>query len=120
MAAALADRQNYWKRLRDEISTASNINFFSALQARGFRGHLTYDHENQELNISVIAEHSATDVLGVPEHRPRDIKQLSGGEKSFGTSCFLLSLWEAMGCPFRCLDEFDVYMVKFWTAFCSS
>ncbi|KAG8529255.1 uncharacterized protein KY384_005890 [Bacidia gigantensis] len=35
---------------------------------------------------------------------------LSGGEKSFSTICLLLSIWEAMGAPIRCLDEFDVFM----------
>ncbi|KAB5592896.1 Structural maintenance of chromosomes protein 6 [Ceratobasidium theobromae] len=37
-------------------------------------------------------------------------KALSGGEKSFSTICLLMSLWEALGCPIRCLDEFDVFM----------
>ncbi len=39
-----------------------------------------------------------------------DNKGLSGGEKSFTTICLLLSIWEAMGCPIRALDEFDVFM----------
>ena len=42
--------------------------------------------------------------------REKDIQALSGGEKSFSTICLLLSLWEAIGCPLRCLDEFDVFM----------
>lgn len=40
-----------------------------------------------------------------------DMRALSGGERSFSTVCFILSLWSIAESPFRCLDEFDVYMV---------
>lgn len=41
-----------------------------------------------------------------------DMRSLSGGERSFSTVCFVLSLWAIAEAPFRALDEFDVYMVK--------
>ena len=71
---------------------------------RSFRGRVLLDHTDKELDIKVEPDLSKSSDSG------RATKTLSGGEKSFSTICLLLSIWEAMGSPIRCLDEFDVFM----------
>lgn len=62
------------------------------------------NHTDKLLDISVEPDLSRKSDSG------REAKTLSGGEKSFSTICLLLSIWDAMGSPIRCLDEFDVFM----------
>jgi len=58
-----------------------------------------------ETNESVQQQQqSSKNGNGVPR---KDPKLLSGGEKSFSTICLLLSLWDAIGCPIRCLGGFS-------------
>jgi len=74
------------------------------LSERQFRGQINIDHAQKELDIQVQPDITRKSDKG------RQTKTLSGGEKSFSTICLLLSLWDAMGSPIRCLDEFDVFM----------
>ncbi|OKL63400.1 hypothetical protein UA08_02093 [Talaromyces atroroseus] len=96
-------RRERWKNFRAHISSRAKAQFTYLLSERSFRGRLLTDHEAKLLDLQVepdITKNSAG----------RGAKTLSGGEKSFSQICLLLSLWEAMGSPIRCLDEFDVYM----------
>lgn len=97
-------RITMFQRFQRYISSRSRINFNYLLSERAFRGKLTIDHEAKKLDVHV--EPDETNLKG----QGRQTKTLSGGEKSFSSICLLLSLWEAMGAPLRCLDEFDVFM----------
>lgn len=97
-------RIQMFRRFQASISARSRINFQYLLSERDFRGALNIDHKCKRLDVHVEPDKSVTTGKG------RQTKTLSGGEKSFSSICLLLALWEAMGAPLRCLDEFDVFM----------
>ncbi|EEA19748.1 Structural maintenance of chromosomes protein 6 [Talaromyces marneffei ATCC 18224] len=97
-------RRERWKVFRAHISSRAKAQFTYLLSERSFRGRLLMDHEAKLLDLQVEPDITKNNAGG------RGTKTLSGGEKSFSQICLLLSLWEAMGSPIRCLDEFDVYM----------
>ncbi|KAL5323388.1 hypothetical protein ACEPPN_007923 [Leptodophora sp. 'Broadleaf-Isolate-01'] len=97
-------RLEQYRGFQKWISARSRINFSYLLSERAFRGKLVIDHVNKLLDVVVQPDDTNKSAKG------RQTKTLSGGEKSFSSICLLLSLWEAMGAPLRCLDEFDVFM----------
>jgi chromosome segregation ATPase len=98
------DRLDMWRKFQRYISARSRMNFTYLLSERGFRGKLKLDHKNFLLDLNIEPDDT------VQSSKGRNTKTLSGGEKSFSSICLLLALWEAMGSPLRCLDEFDVFM----------
>ncbi|KAI9847889.1 MAG: Structural maintenance of chromosomes protein 6 [Thelocarpon superellum] len=103
LKSALSDRQDRWRKFQRFISARARAQFTYLLSERSFRGSLKTDHKLRLLDLHVEPDETKTG-------KGRQTKTLSGGEKSFSTICLLLSLWEAMGSPIRCLDEFDVFM----------
>ena len=99
----LVNRRGRWEKFRNYIVSRAKIQFTYLLSERSFRGKLLTNHKEKLLDIQVEPD-ITRDGSG------RGARTLSGGEKSFSQICLLLSLWEAMGAPIRCLDEFDVYM----------
>jgi len=98
---ALSERVNRWFEYRKYVASRAKFMFLQSLQYRGYVGQIKFNHQDQKLTLVVETQDSTG---------TKDAKQLSGGERSFSTVSFLLSLWEAMECPFRALDEFDVFM----------
>jgi len=96
---AMTNRIDRWRKFRRFISSRAKNDFTYLLSERAFRGTLIIAHDAKELDIQVEPDITRRSDKG------RQTKTLSGGEKSFSTICLLLSLWEAMGSPIRCLDE---------------
>ncbi|KAF2858531.1 P-loop containing nucleoside triphosphate hydrolase protein [Piedraia hortae CBS 480.64] len=101
---ALGYRRMRWEMFQKHISVRARCQFRYLLSERNFRGNLLINHQEKLLDIAVEPDLSRRSDAG------REARTLSGGEKSFSTICLLLSIWEAMGSPIRCLDEFDVFM----------
>ncbi|XP_047467829.1 structural maintenance of chromosomes protein 6 isoform X2 [Mugil cephalus] len=99
----MSDRQNRYKIMRRSLSVRCKLYFNNFLIKMNCCGSMIFDHNNETLSISVKPP-------GREEDGVSDMRSLSGGERSFSTVCFMLSLWEITESPFRCLDEFDVYM----------
>ncbi|KAI5122964.1 hypothetical protein M0805_006843 [Coniferiporia weirii] len=98
-------RLNRWHDFRRHIALRTKLQFQYHLANRAYFGKVLFDHDKQRLELKV-----QTDDQAATQGMNKDPKSLSGGEKSFSTICLLLALWEAIGCPIRCLDEFDVFM----------
>jgi len=84
-------------------------NFTTQLSVRNFVGALEFEHKEKTLIIKVNPSDDASGASG-GLNIDRDLKSLSGGERSFTLVAFILSLWNVMDSPFRILDEFDVFM----------
>lgn len=76
--------------------------FNMLLSQRGYNGDLIFDDQQKKLFINVN--------INKAKGSKTDNRCMSGGEKSFSTLTFIMALWEVMDSPFRCLDEFDVFM----------
>ncbi|MCJ1356930.1 MAG: Structural maintenance of chromosomes protein 6 [Icmadophila ericetorum] len=103
LKSTLDSRRRRWRLFQKKITARARLQFTWLLSERGFRGKLILDNKRHLLDLDVQPDETK---LG----GGRKAQTLSGGEKSFSTICLLLALWEAIGAPIRCLDEFDVFM----------
>ncbi|NXN74821.1 SMC6 protein, partial [Himantopus himantopus] len=99
----MTQRFKIYRQFLRLLSLRCKLYFDHLLRIRACSGKILFDHKNETLSITVQPREEDKGALN-------DVRSLSGGERSFSTVCFILSLWSITESPFRCLDEFDVYM----------
>ncbi|KAM9195799.1 structural maintenance of chromosomes protein 6 isoform 2-T3 [Mergus octosetaceus] len=99
----MTQRFRIYRQFLRLLSLRCKLYFDYLLRIRACCGKILFDHKNETLSITVQPGEEDKAALN-------DVRSLSGGERSFSTVCFILSLWSITESPFRCLDEFDVYM----------
>ncbi|XP_062345672.1 structural maintenance of chromosomes protein 6 [Cinclus cinclus] len=99
----MTERLKVYRQFLRSLSMQCKLHFEHLLRVRGCSGHIHFDHKNETLSITVQPREEEKTARS-------DLRSLSGGERSFSTVCFILSLWNISESPFRCMDEFDVYM----------
>eukprot|EP00301_Raphidiophrys_heterophryoidea_P007720 c12951_g1_i3.p1 GENE.c12951_g1_i3~~c12951_g1_i3.p1 ORF type:complete len:1060 (+),score=306.62 c12951_g1_i3:276-3182(+) len=97
-------RRDRWMKERDSQVALTTAFFAKMLSQRGFQGSLEFNHDKTTLHMNVNVSKTAENTS------KHSSKSLSGGERSYSTLAFLIALWQSMDCPFRILDEFDVFM----------
>ena len=94
----LQQRKAGFKEIRASTCKNINRNFTTLLCARKYIGFLVFDHKESTLVIKVnpntLNEAAGLDV-------DRDVRSLSGGEKSYSSVSLVLALWNAMTPPIR-------------------
>merc|ERR1719154_66390 len=107
LADALVKRKQGFLAIRQTCCHLVNNNFVTQLDARKYIGRLLFNHNDKTMHIQVNPNNQESSAgLDVD----RDIRNLSGGEKSYSSVSLILALWQRMTPPFRVLDEFDVFM----------
>ncbi|KAF5389279.1 hypothetical protein D9757_003408 [Collybiopsis confluens] len=124
LRASLCTRLARWQEFRRHIALRCKMVFRYNLSQRGYFGNILFNHSEGTLSLKARSHLYHSSIMAeilvqvqTEDHldaqggsKEKDPRSLSGGEKSFSTICLLLSLWESIGCPLRCLDEFDVFM----------
>nr|QNH68115.1 structural maintenance of chromosomes protein 6 [Brachionus koreanus] len=101
---ALRKREDAMALFTESKALRCAMDFSNYLNSREYQGTLKFDHHEQKLDIIVNPSKSREG------KEAKDLKSLSGGERSFSTVSFLLALWSIVECPILFLDEFDVFM----------
>ena len=106
LSSMLKKRTAWFEEMRQHVAYVLQTYFSRCVSVqKNLTGKLRVSHADETIE-PVIERNDDTDS---GTHRST-LRGLSGGERSFVMTCFILALWHMIESPFSCLDEFDVYM----------
>jgi chromosome segregation ATPase len=97
------DREAKWGEQLMVCANRVKNEFNNYMNMKQFSGTCKFDHGSQELHLVTQMDKDKTS-------RCNDVRQMSGGERSYTTLCLLMSLGHVMETPFRLMDEYDVFL----------
>jgi len=106
LSAMLKMRTAWFKEMRRHISYVLRSYFSRCISVqKNLTGKLHFSHGDETVEPVIERTNDTSSEM----HRST-LRGLSGGERSFVMTCFIVALWHLIESPFSCLDEFDVYM----------
>lgn len=106
LSQMLKMRTAWFEETRQHISRILQTYFSRCVTVqKNLSGRLHISHVDETVEPVIVR----TSDTNSDSHRS-NLRGLSGGERSYVMTCFILSLWHLIESPFCCLDEFDVFM----------
>ena len=107
LVTAYQKREQKLKEVDYAVERDVSNRFHGYMKRKGHIGRVRIDRNERKLTLAVQMNANGK---SNGNERVKDLKQLSGGERSYTTVAFTLALGSTTEMPVRAMDEFDVFM----------
>lgn len=124
-------REENLRRLEKALKKMVRSNFRQFMATRRHSGNIRFVTEGNHKELLISTEMASHEKGDGERFETKDLRSLSGGERSFTTLCFMMALAEICSVPVRVMDEIDVFqdeanrrasfkmLIEFFTKFLS-
>lgn len=102
-------REHKLRMLERALKKMVRSNFRQFMSTRKHTGNIRFVNEGSHKELLISTEMASHDKGDGERYETKDLRSLSGGERSFTTLCFMMALAEICSVPVRVMDEIDVF-----------
>lgn len=102
-------REQKLRMLERTLKKMVRSNFRLFMGTRSHTGNIRFAVEGTRKELHITTEMASHDKGDGERYQTKDLRSLSGGERSFTTLCFMMALAEICSVPVRVMDEIDVF-----------